>query len=285
MDALYRPGTATYLQTLRAGLKQGRLFDARDIKGAQNVLVVNETFARRHFPNGDAANDAPAALEINGKVIIEASPFSGTFSPPSNFYEWTGTVLSAFPAPPNAVNTPSFVGHLLLLPNGQIMYTDFSTDVEFLTSTGTFNSAWRPTIKTVATTRVGTQWRIANIITLEADLARGLGAGTISLHGTGEEATRFVGKPVEAVTHDHLVVRLGEVHHRPLELDCHRGNLPGDIGFIPRRAGRYRARDDDGKPARRSTGDHQPARAPRLPRARHVGVRDHARRARGEVAP
>ena len=104
------------------------------------------------FPNSDAANDAPAALEINGKVVIEASPFSGTFSPPSNFYEWTGTVLSAFPAPPNAVNTPSFVGHLLLLPNGQIMYTDFSTDVEFLTSTGTFSTAWRPTIKTVATT-------------------------------------------------------------------------------------------------------------------------------------
>ena len=104
------------------------------------------------FPNSDAANDAPAALEINGKVVIEASPFSGTFSPPSNFYEWTGTVLSAFPAPPNAANTPSFVGHLLLLPNGQIMYTDFSTDVEFLTSTGTFSTAWRPTIKTVATT-------------------------------------------------------------------------------------------------------------------------------------
>lgn len=104
------------------------------------------------FPNSDAANDAPAALEISGKVIIEASPFSGTFSPPSNFYEWTGTVLNAFPAPPNAVNTPSFVGHLLLLPNGQIMYTDFSTDVEFLTSTGTFNSAWRPTITTLATT-------------------------------------------------------------------------------------------------------------------------------------
>ena len=104
------------------------------------------------FPNGDAANDAPAALEINGKVIVEASPFSGTFSPPANFYEWDGAHLNAFPAPPNAVNTPSFVGHLLVLPNGQVMYTDYSTDVEFLTSVGTFNSAWQPTIKSVATT-------------------------------------------------------------------------------------------------------------------------------------
>ena len=104
------------------------------------------------FPNNDAANDAPAALEITGKVIVEASPFSGTFSPPSNFYEWDGTHLNAFPAPPNAVHTPSFVGHLLVLPNGQVMYTDFSRDVEFLTSAGTFNSAWQPTIRSVATT-------------------------------------------------------------------------------------------------------------------------------------
>ena len=104
------------------------------------------------FPNSDAANDAPAALEISGKVIVEASPFSGTFSSPAKFYEWTGSALNAFPAPPNAVNTPSFFGHLLVLPNGQIMYTDYSTDVEFLTSVGTFNSAWRPTISSVATT-------------------------------------------------------------------------------------------------------------------------------------
>ena len=104
------------------------------------------------FPNSDAANDAPAALEISGKVVIEASPFSGTFSPPSNFYEWDGGKLNAFPAPPNAAATPSFVGHLLLLPNGQIMYTDYSTDVEFLTSVGTFSSAWQPTITSVATT-------------------------------------------------------------------------------------------------------------------------------------
>lgn len=104
------------------------------------------------FPNSDAANDAPAALEINGNVIIEASPFSGTFTSPSSVYEWDGTNLNAFPAPPNAVNTASFQGHFLVLPNGQIMYTDFSTDVEFLTSEGTFNGAWQPTITTVPST-------------------------------------------------------------------------------------------------------------------------------------
>ena len=101
------------------------------------------------FPNSDAANDAPAALEITGDVVVEASAFSGTFSAPANFYEWNGTTLVGIANPPNAASTPSFVGHLLVLPNGQIMYTDFTTDVEFLTSAGTFSSAWQPTITSV----------------------------------------------------------------------------------------------------------------------------------------
>lgn len=104
------------------------------------------------FPNSDAANDAPAALEINGNVIVEASPFSGTFSAPSTVYEWDGTNLNSFPTPPNAANTASFQGHFLVLPNGQVMYTDYSTDVEFLTSAGTFNGSWQPTISTVPST-------------------------------------------------------------------------------------------------------------------------------------
>src|SRR5262249_29464971 len=35
------------------------------------------------FVSSQAANDAPAALEINGNVIVEVSPSAGTFSPPS----------------------------------------------------------------------------------------------------------------------------------------------------------------------------------------------------------
>jgi hypothetical protein len=104
------------------------------------------------FPNKGAANDAPAALEINGNVIVETNPFSGTFSTPSTFYEWDGTNLNTFPNPPNATKTASYQGHLLVLPNGQVMYTDYSTDVEFLTSAGTFDPSWQPTITSVAST-------------------------------------------------------------------------------------------------------------------------------------
>jgi len=99
------------------------------------------------FPSNDAANDAPAAIEINGNVIVMASLYSGTFTAPSNLYEWNGSTLNGFPAPPNAINDASFVGHLLVLPTGQIMFTDFTTDVEILTTAGTFKGSWQPTIK------------------------------------------------------------------------------------------------------------------------------------------
>ena len=119
--------------------------------GVYNSLTGTWT-AGPDFPNKDAANDAPAALEINGNVIVESNPFSGTFSTPSTFYEWDGTNLNTFPNPPNATKTASYQGHLLVLPNGQIMYTDYSTDVEFLTSAGTFDPSWQPTITSVAST-------------------------------------------------------------------------------------------------------------------------------------
>lgn len=104
--------------------------------------------AQSPFPNKDAANDAPAAIEPSGNVIVMASPYEGTFSSPSNFYEWNGTALNTFPNPPNAVNDASYVGHLLALPSGQILFTDFTTDVEVLTPAGTYDPAWQPTITT-----------------------------------------------------------------------------------------------------------------------------------------
>ena len=102
--------------------------------------------AQSPFPNSDAANDAPASIETNGNVIVMASPYNDTFSTPSTFYEWNGTSLKTFPNPANAANDASFAGHLLVLPTGQILFTDFTTGVEVLTTAGTYQSAWQPTI-------------------------------------------------------------------------------------------------------------------------------------------
>jgi hypothetical protein len=105
------------------------------------------------FTGTFAADDAPAALEPNGNVIV----FTGVgleFMPPGQFFEWNGSTLSTFTTPTSAVSDGSYVGHLLILPTGQIMFTDFSTTVEVLTPAGTYESAWQPTITSLSATHL-----------------------------------------------------------------------------------------------------------------------------------
>ena len=45
-----------------------------------------------------------------------------------------------------------FYGHFLELPTGQLMFTDFSSDVEIFTPKGTYKAAWQPTITSVPST-------------------------------------------------------------------------------------------------------------------------------------
>jgi hypothetical protein len=105
----------------------------------------NETWtAGPDFPGNLNLADGPAALETNGKVVMMVSP--GFRTPPSTFLEWDGSSLTQIPGPPNAPYESSFNGHLLELPNGQLLFTDLSSDVEVFTPHGTVQKAWRPTV-------------------------------------------------------------------------------------------------------------------------------------------
>jgi predicted permease len=53
-DALFRVGTADYLQTLQATPVEGRLLDARDGADAPPAVVVNETLVRQFIPGQSA---------------------------------------------------------------------------------------------------------------------------------------------------------------------------------------------------------------------------------------
>ncbi len=78
--------------------------------------------------------DGPASWEPNDKVLMDASPSFG--NPPSFFFEWDGKHLNQVPGPPNAPIEGSFVGGMLLLPTGQILFTDdISTDIELYNPT------------------------------------------------------------------------------------------------------------------------------------------------------
>jgi len=77
--------------------------------------------------------DGPASWEPNDKVLMMASP--GYSNPPSTFFEWDGHDLTTVPGPPNASTEGSSNGNMLLLPSGQVLFTDLTNDVEIYTPT------------------------------------------------------------------------------------------------------------------------------------------------------
>ncbi|HVR45865.1 MAG TPA: hypothetical protein VMT95_04430 [Candidatus Binatia bacterium] len=80
------------------------------------------------FPSGVDVADGPSSVLPNGQVMIVASP--GCYNAPATFYLFNGTAINSLAAPPNAPNDSSYNVRLLVLPTGQIMETDGSTDVE-----------------------------------------------------------------------------------------------------------------------------------------------------------
>ena len=101
--------------------------------------------------------DAPAAMLPNGNILFAASP--GFSHSPTHFFEFT----SATSSPANSINqvadpiffagsSSSYYYNFLVLPNGQILMTDFSDIAEIYTPAGGPNPAWAPTISSVPTT-------------------------------------------------------------------------------------------------------------------------------------
>lgn len=105
------------------------------------------------FPNSggqlDAA-DAPACLLPSGNVLVTLSP--GIFGTNTKFYEYDGTGFIAEPVTTNSPSKSSYEFRMVLLPTGQVLATDGTTDVEIYTPTGSASSAWQPTITQVPTT-------------------------------------------------------------------------------------------------------------------------------------
>lgn len=75
--------------------------------------------------------DGPAAVMPNGTVLVAASP--GIFNTPTHFFEWDGTAFTEVAAPPNAPQNTTYQQMMLVLPTGEILMTDFSSDVEIYT--------------------------------------------------------------------------------------------------------------------------------------------------------
>lgn len=112
--------------------------------GAGNTAIYSPTTGWSVgpvFPNGDNAGDSFAVLLPDGNVLVEGD--SGIS------YLFDGTTLTAGPATP---------GSLMVLPTGQILVGG----TEVYTSSGTYEAAWAPTIRTVPKTVVrGSTYKIS----------------------------------------------------------------------------------------------------------------------------
>ena len=97
------------------------------------------------------AADAPAVLLPNGNVLLFAGPTYANAG--CQTFEWDGANWNPVVTDvPNAATDPSWEGQMLLLPTGDVLFTDESSDVQIYTGTGSPNPAWAPTITSFPTT-------------------------------------------------------------------------------------------------------------------------------------
>jgi hypothetical protein len=111
----------------------------------------NTWSAAPSFPTVSAGQldcaDAPAVLLPNGNVLVETGPgyaLGGCY-----FYIWNGSTLTAVTGPPDSASNVDFAGNFLLLPNGQVLFTDQSPNVMLYNPGGAPNSSWAPAISYV----------------------------------------------------------------------------------------------------------------------------------------
>jgi hypothetical protein len=105
-----------------------------NVVGTALYSVAGNTWSVGPTPaNGLDQADGPSALEPNGKVLAMLSP--GLFQAGCQFVEYdpTTNTLANTANPKNCPSDSSYVGHLMILPTGQIMFTDFSNLVEIYT--------------------------------------------------------------------------------------------------------------------------------------------------------
>jgi Abnormal spindle-like microcephaly-assoc'd, ASPM-SPD-2-Hydin len=113
--------------------------------------VASNTWTAGPTPlSGMDQADGPAALEPNGKVLAMFSP--GLFQGGCQFQEYDPitNIFSNTANPQNCPSDSSYVGHLMILPTGQIMFTDFSGRVEIYTPAPAVVAGVAPTINPIS---------------------------------------------------------------------------------------------------------------------------------------
>ena len=193
-------GPATLMYT-------GKVFQV----GATNHTAVynptTNTWAAGPTPaNGLTGYDAPAALLPNGKVLEMLGPGAFAAGCQMELYNPATNTLANTANPLNCPSDPTFVGHFMLLPTGQVMFTDFSNRVELYTPTpGVVASAVPRITSTVHTFTHGSRNNLLSVTNLNG-LSQGASYGDDYQPDTDYPLVRLksltTGKVTYAFTHD-----------------------------------------------------------------------------------
>ena len=173
------------------------------------TVTSNSWVAGPDFPNNLGIGDGPGALETNGNVLLMASP--GIFGIGAVFFEWNGSTLNQIAGPPNGPSDASYYGHMLMLPTGQILFTDFSNDVELFNSTGSEYSGWNPTVLLQRQLKRGTTVKLSGF--KFNGVSQNNAYGDDFQDATNYPLVRFTstttGNVYYARTHDHSTMAVG----------------------------------------------------------------------------
>lgn len=152
--------------------------------------------------------DGPASILPDGNVLVAGSPVdsSGNEYHCASFFEFDGTNLNPVAGTSNAPNVPTFGMRMLVLPTGEVLVTDGSSDAELYNDGGTYQAAWQPTI-TSAPANLG-QGETYNISGTQFNgLSGGAAYGDDSEFATNYPLVRIVNNGTGHVrycrTHDH----------------------------------------------------------------------------------
>ncbi len=134
--------------------------------------------------------DAPAAVMPNGSILVAAS--AGYGDSPTHFFEYsaTNTITQVSDTLVNAPSSSSYYYNFLILPNGQVLETDFSDTAEVYTPTGAVETGWAPIV-----TKVPTSLTPGTAYTVEGKQLSGLSQGAYY----GDDAQMATNYPIVRV--------------------------------------------------------------------------------------
>ncbi len=108
------------------------------------------------LPNSQAQPDAPAAMMVNGKVLLTCSPIGNAgnvFPTPTSYYEYdpVANTYTRIDSPFGNLteNRKCYTTSMLCLPDGNILYSDESSQLHVYNPSGANIAAGRPTISSV----------------------------------------------------------------------------------------------------------------------------------------